>query len=401
MIIRNLKRIQINGHTKVSVDVLTDNGEVTELWFSIPDEYSRYLSDGHYDGFVVGLLYPAMFKGENILVEGRMSKKLLFNLNSYVIPLLEAFSPSSRRVRIESEETSDECFRGKGVGTGFSAGVDSFSTIYERLELEEDLSYKINSFLFLNVGSHGEGKNADQLDFARRKFINRYEYLKCFPDELGLDFIPIDSNLHSFHPWGHLKTDTLTSAAGILMLQRLYFRYYYASTGFTYSDQFKFGNKFKEVSVADCCDPMIVSLLSTESLDLVLDGMSLSRAEKLTRISHYEPIYRYLNVCVSFEAGHKNCSVCHKCCRTIMALKSMGKVHDFEHLFDFKKYEKSAERLYASKQVLKVRTDPFARENVELAKRGGLRLPSYIEALFRCGIMVCMRKLRCVARRCV
>jgi hypothetical protein len=333
------------------------------------------------DGFLVGMLFPAMQNGEDIHVAGCVSEKLLFNLNNYVIPLLTAFSPSSKRIRVTADEVSSERYIVGGVGTGFSAGVDSFCTIYDRLELEISPDYKVNSFLFLNVGSHGGGESEEKQAFARSKFKQRYDYLKQFPEELGLDFIPLDSNLHTFHPWGHLKTDTLTSSAGILVMQGLYKRYYYGTAGFSYSDQLVCGDKFREISVADCCDPMIAPLLATESLDFVLDGMQFSRNNKLLHILNYPPVGKYLNVCVSGEDTHANCSVCTKCCRTLMALDSIGRIDDFSHLFDIQKYRKKAKWRYVAAQVMLQKKDPFARGNILLAKENNAKLPCLFTAV--------------------
>jgi hypothetical protein len=186
----------------------------------------------------------------------------------------------------------------------------------------------------------------------------------------------VDSNLHAFHPWGHLKTDTITCAAGVLVMQAHFRRYYYASSGFTYDDQVELGRRYKDVSVGDYFAPMLSPLLSTESLDFIIDGMQYSRTEKTIRIMNYEPVFRFLNVCVSWlEPGAKNCSTCTKCSRTLMTLSSIGKIDEFSELFDVAKYRRKAARKYVSRQVLLAKRDAFARDNIALAKANGVLLP--------------------------
>lgn len=372
----NLRTTERDGEVEISVDIDSAKLGLQKLWFSTPQKYAHGLCQNRMDGFLVGMLFPAMQYGEDIHLSGCVSHKLLFNINNYVIPLLSAFSPPSKRIKVTADETSSERFDTKGVGTGFSAGVDSFCVIYDRLELESSPDYKINSFLFLNVGSHGRGETEEKRAFARSKFKKRHDYLRKFPEELGLDFIPLDSNLHSFHPWGHLKTDTLTSSAGILIMQGWFKRYYYGSAGFSYSDQLVNGDDFREISVADCCDPMIAPLLATESLDFILEGMQYNRTEKLLHILDYQPVRRFLNVCVGQVDSHLNCSTCIKCCRTLMALDSVGRIKDFSNLFDISKYRNKAQRRYIAIQVLQQKNDPFARGNVILAKENGIKLPS-------------------------
>lgn len=378
MKLHTLKSVTENGWSTLTSKIETARLGSQDLWFSVPQEYEHYLCRSRLDGFLVGLLYPAMHYGEDIYVDGCVSERLLFNLQNYVVPLMAAFSPACRRVNISARETSSEKFVCQGIGTGFSGGVDSFSTIFERHASEQSPDRKINSLLFLNVGAHGSGKTDSELRFSAEKFRERYRYLKAFPDEIGLDFIPVDSNLHAFHHWGHLKTDTLTSAAGILILQGLYSRYYYASTGYTYENQVERAHQFSDVSVAEYCDPMILPLLSTESLELILDGMQRSRTEKTLHILDYEPVYRFLNVCVShLEPGAKNCSTCSKCSRTLMTLNSIGKIDQFQNLFDIPKYRR-AESKYVARQVLLAKIDPFASSNVALARSKGVLLPPLV-----------------------
>ena len=336
MKIFNLKIIKDNSEVKLSVSVESEQLGLKELWFSTTEKYAHGLCGNRLDGFLIGMIFPAMQYGEDIHLEGCVSKKLLFNLNNYVIPLLMVFSPSAKRIKVTTDETSTVRLNCRGVGTGFSGGVDSFCTIYDRYELEKDPDYKINSFLFLNVGSHGIGNTEEERIFARTKFHNRYEYLSAFPNEIGLDFIPLDSNLHSFHPWGHQLTHTLTAVSGVFIMQNLFSKYYFASTGFSYLELLKYYEAYLNRDVA-IFDPTLLPLLSTESLELIADGTQYSRIEKMLHIVDYEPVHRYLNVCVGVQETHENCSVCSKCSRTLMTLNSIGRLDEFAHLFNINK----------------------------------------------------------------
>ena len=378
MIIKNLNIENKNSIFKVSVEVKINN-ENKLLWFSVPDKYKNYVCTTQYDGFLVGLLYPAMINGEDIQIEGRVSSKLLFNINNYVIPLLCSFSEKAKKIRVTCVEKSYENFNGKGVGTGFSGGVDSFSTIYDHYELEKDSVYKINSLLFLNVGSHGWDKE----EVIYSKFMKRYNYLKKFPEEIGLEFIPVDSNLYKFHPWGHQLTCSLTLAAGVLFVQKKYSKYFCASLGWSYLEILEYykDDLGKDIAIFD---PILLSLLSTELLELIADGTQYTRVEKVKNIIKYEPVYKYLNVCVSGEDTHENCSVCSKCSRTLMTLDSLNIIDNFNHLFDIKKYRKKAQKKYIAYQVLRKKTDAFAKDNIELAKLNNKVLPTKIESFFIC-----------------
>ncbi|MBX3616249.1 MAG: hypothetical protein KF839_03695 [Nitrosomonas sp.] len=348
-----------------------------ELWFSVPEKYAHGLCKSRMDGFLVGMVFPAMQYGENIHVEGCISSQLLFNLNQYVIPMLMAFLPACKWINITAAESNAEHFDCSGVGTGFSGGVDSFCTFFDHYELEKNTENRINSLVFLNVGSNGPGRTDEELMAAHKKFCSRYEYLSKFPEEFSLDFISLDSNLHSFHPWGHQLTHSLTTISAVLVMQNMYRKYFYASGGLSYLELYKYHELLLKRDTA-LIDPMLLPLLSTESLNFISDGAQYTRVEKTLRIVDYEPVKRYLNVCVHDRESHENCSVCGKCCRTLMTLNSIGKLEEFSKLFDIGKYKKHAEFLYLCQQVVLQNKDPFARNSIELAKRNGIKLPSFL-----------------------
>jgi hypothetical protein len=375
----NLSDMQVSyvdNEVKLTVQVDSEKKGRSDLWFSLNKEYEPFILADQYDPFMVAILYSAMRYKENIHIEGKVSKKLIYNINHYVIPLIQSYSPETSMIRVTAEEETTENYKGDGIGTGFSGGIDSFHTVYRHYELENDPDYKINSFLFLNVGAHGY----DGDEMTQDKFENRYEYLKQFPEEVGLEFIAVDSNLPDYLEWGHQKIHSIVGAAGILFLQKKYKRYLYASAGLRYGEAIEYAHSYKDVDIGAYSDPMLLPLLSTESTELVSDGLSHDRVEKTTQIMDYEPVYRYLNVCVSGDDTHENCSTCSKCCRTLMTLNSLGKLDDVSHLFDVPKYKKQAEHTYMCRQVYKQNKDPFARSNVELAEANNVSLPGKSQA---------------------
>lgn len=371
MKIFNLKQVETEMEVRLSVSIDSQNLGKKDLWFSVPKEFANALCTSRMDGFLVGMLFPAMWYGEDLVVEGCVSQKLFFNLKNYAKHVLKVFCPTCKEIEICVTDVDNRRIKCKGVGTGFSGGIDSFSTIYNRFENETDSDFKINSFLFLNVGSHG----CQDLENANEVFAKLFNYLSEFTATINLPFIPLNSNLHSFHPWGHQLTCSLTMAAGVLILQNWFNKYYCASLGWSYLETFKFYKTDLNRDIA-FLDPILLPLLSTESLDLIPDGTEYSRTEKVMRIVEYEPVRKYLNVCVNLNNSYENCSICSKCCRTLMTLKSIGKIDKFSNLFDIEKYERVAEFKYVCKQVLIAGSDPFARGNVELAKNNNVKLPN-------------------------
>lgn len=354
----------------VSAEIESENIASRKLWFSVSKEYENYICTTQMDAFLIGMLFLAMEYGEDLYIDGSVSKKLLFNVNKYVIPLLMSYSSSAKKIRVSAKNVNNEGFNANGIGTGFSGGVDSFSAIHELFIKEEDPTLKINTLLFLNVGSHGKDE-----DLAKAKYLKRYFHLEDFPKEINIDYIQIDSNLHTFHPWGHEKTHTLTSAAGVLILQKHFCKYYYASAGFNYSEIIDFSKEHRDKDLGAYCDPILLPLLSTETTEFYFEGAAYNRIDKILGLSDYEPTFRYLNVCVNGDDTHENCSTCSKCLRTLYALDLSGNLDKYSKVFDLEKYKK-IKTFYVSHLVLSQKKDVFAKTLIELAKDKEIQTPN-------------------------
>lgn len=368
MRIFNLRSEESDSTVTLSATIESKKIGTKDVWFAIQKEYSDYLCTTRMDAFLVGLLYPAMQYGEDISVEGCVSKKLLFNINNYVIPLLMSYCNSAKKISVSAYDISSEKFTGKGVGTGFSGGVDSFSTIYDLYEKEADPEMKINTFLFLNVGSHGVNPENSKILFKKR-----YKMLEDFPKEIGLDFITLDSNLHHFHPWGHQRTHSLTGVAGVLAMQNYFSKYYYSSSGSDYKGMMDSASEFRGLDVGAYCDPILLPLLSTETTEFILHGAAQTRTDKTLNIASYEPTFRYLNVCLMET---ENCSACSKCLRTLLALDFSGNLENYSNIFDISKY-KELKSGYIYEQVATKNNNSYSKANVDLAEQKQIKLPNY------------------------
>lgn len=375
MIIKNFEIVVTEVRVKASVSIESNDGKSEKLWFSLPRSYEKYICSDQLDGFLVGMIYPAMLKGEDVYIDGCISEKLLFNINNYIIPLLLSFSESLHGIKISAKKTTKKIYNGIGVGTGFSAGVDSFSTLYDRYVLEDSSSYKVNSLTFFNVGSNGDWLQYGSTEFTQNKFATRYKELKKFTDEIDLNFIDIDSNLHYFHPWWHSYSHSLKAASVILLLQQHYSKYYYSSAGLDYAASSVYAVSYKNRDIGAYCDPILMPMLSTESLDFMSDGYAYTRTGKLLNIINYEPTSRYLNVCTDHLDKWENCSECDKCLRTMIALDFTGNLSKFSKIFDINLYYKKKNK-YLVSQMLKINNDPFAADNINLAKSLNVKLPS-------------------------
>lgn len=381
MKLSNLRIENGGGHSYLICSMEAKFTKVNSIWFSMPEAYEEWLTDDVYDAFLVASLYPAMYYNEGIEIDGNVSEKLYFNTAKYVQSVIKSYRPNMNYVNI-SVKGFAKCkkIRQDGVGTGFSAGIDSFVTLYDHYVKESNPDFKITSFFFFNVGSHGGGGT-----IARERFHKRFEYLKSFPQKLGLPYVPVDSNLFDFYikEWEY-DAGVFCRACAILVLEKAFSLYYLSSTH-AYSEIMRNLFDLEHSDLAALGDYYINPMLSTESIDIVTDGAQYTRTEKTARIIDYPPVKEYLNVCVNSLDDYvtaKNCSECPKCMRTLIAIESLGKLDDFRSVFDINLYKKHSFR-YKCELRLGYNKDIFYKDNVDFAVAHGNHIPSYAIAWLR------------------
>lgn len=379
MLINPIELTENDNRTVVS-SVIQYSGKEEKLWYSVDNKFGQYLSTNILDGFLVAVLPLAMELGEDIVVKGAISEKLYHNLTNYHMNIVRLAVLLLKPIKIIADSLDD----GKNVNcqgavaAGFSGGIDSYFTVLHYL-LEDGVlpNYKITHLIFSNVGTHGYGSSGSKV------FKSRCELLKGFPEEEGIGFIDIDSNVNDIIK-SSLKTPrirtlylTMRYLSCPLLLQSLISKYYY-SAGYSYKDSFT-GEVEDDYSHTD---PASVHLLSTETLEFILSGAQYSRVEKTRQLVLSGSANRYLNVCGEKPVDGKNCSVCYKCCRTLFTLELLGVIDQFSGLFDLDKWMKVRNR-YIVSQVLARAHDYFAMEMREYAASTGYRFPTWQRALAR------------------
>lgn len=361
----NLRLEDKNGWTYLICDCKAPFAKEEELWYAVPDEYKHILSDEVYDAFLVTMLYPAMFYKEDIVIEGCVSEKLYRNIMMYVQALLKDFSPDLTSVDVRINGFSTITKTDYLVGTGFSGGVDSFTTFYDHFENETNPAYRINVFFFANTGQHGNYYDESTL----KRFDNRYRLLKRFPEEKGLPYIKLNSNVFAYYreDW-HLKNGSLRRVSAVIVCQKVLAKYYVSST-YGYKEMMFYGPNTYNHALEDYADPYLLPLLSPEGLDIIPDGSQYTRVQKTQRIADYPATRKYLNVCIRHsdnDGDAKNCSSCDKCLRTLMTLESMDALDRFAGVFDLSVYKKHS-FAYKCLQRVEYHHDAFAKENVDFA----------------------------------
>jgi hypothetical protein len=282
-----------------------------ELWFRFPINCHDHVTN-HLNGFAVALLPLAMTLGEDLHMEGVLSPHLLNGMKEYQRIQCgwkpTAFKPVSiQQERLQAAQNGPS---GSGVGCSFSAGVDSFHTLWRHLPENEPLQrYRISHCLMIN------GFDADSDIENKGHFSRIQKSVEPVMASLDLELIVCRTNYMSFSDPNILKLSfaaMLTAPA--LVLGRL-FSCFFIPSSYRFDEFYRDGSHL-----------MLDHLISTESMETIHDSSHLNRPEKTAVISNWSATHSTLRVC-SNATGYQedtglimNCSWCEKCVRTMKTL---------------------------------------------------------------------------------
>lgn len=366
---------------RIVCDMEAEFSDVKEFFFCVDEKYAEWLTADVYDAFLVAALYPAMCYGEDIVIEGKVSKRVYHNLKQYVQGMVLAYEPGFKQIDIRVVGFANAAKnKDLHVGTGFSGGVDSFSTLVDNFFHTDDPDYKVDTLFFFHMGQYGFGYD-NPANYERAN--NRYALTQSFAKEIGLPSLMMNTNMFAFfQPHWEYDAGIFCRLSAVMVFQKALKRYY-ISNAVSYKESAKMDFLSNHVDLAEIVDPMIMPLLSPEGMEIVCDGAQYERTEKTKNIADNETAQKFLNVCVNSSDSHKeatNCGYCSKCLRTMMALDSMNALGKFSAVFKVEDWEKQAFR-YKCHQVYLYNNNGFAQDNVDFARKMGKPLPSRFEAI--------------------
>jgi hypothetical protein len=315
--------VQDGDEVCVSARVSVDSARTKlpgELWFRFPVNCQVHLSSD-LNGFAVALLPLAMTLAEDLILEGAISPRLLWGMMEYQ-RIQCAWKPTNFRpvgIRPDRLQEARPGPSGSGVGCSFSAGVDSFHTLWNHLPQNEPLQqYRITTCLMIN------GFDADSDLENRGHFSTIQRTVEPVVRSLGIDLVVCRTNYMRFSDPGILKQSfgaMVTVPA--LVLGQLFSRFYVPSS-------YRFDEFFRDGS-----HPILDHLIGTESMETVHDSSYLNRPAKTEVIAGWDATHSTLRVCAN-ATGYRedigsiqNCGRCEKCVRTMKTLEILQRRDDF------------------------------------------------------------------------
>ena len=365
----------VRGESSKLISLIEDEvvGYQTEIFFSVPYEYEEYLVDEVADPFILASIPQALVTHQDIVCES-MSDVLYENYKSLIYLLSKVYKCAP--IDIHPQHIQHLDFSPKEIGTGFSGGIDSFSTFYNHYNADVPETLKISVLALFNVGAYGN-------DYAKTKacFDADKHRAASFAQEVNLPLLFLDSNISSIckHPslLGFAQRSILAIASAVLSLQKL-FKVYYISSSYTIdknvyykADQSKYEN--------------IITPLLSNITRLCISETYLNRVEKTRLLMNDKYCQQYLYVCAAdiynekYNTGYQkgdfpNCGECLKCQRTLVTLDFLGVLDKYDKCFDLEKYEHSRKAIYKD-VYLKAKYDTFKKEILDLMLEKGFHIP--------------------------
>ncbi|MBG7609668.1 MAG: hypothetical protein IZT55_02255, partial [Anaerolineae bacterium] len=289
-----------------------------ELWYRFPEHYAERLSP-RVDAFASTALLVAMVAGEELRVRGKISPRLAYNLVEYRNIYHSWDSKLFQKVDISYEhlEPPQQPTGETGVATAFSGGVDSFYTLWAHLPQNQPIhAAQVTHGLFV----HG-------LDLRLDDEVNYHtvaEHYSLLFEQSGLELLQAATNAYQFSEFRvswPMFFGAPTIGAALLLAPWLQ-RFYVPSGMPSYRNLFPQGSS-----------PLIDHLLSTENIEIVHHGASVSRYDKTVTLTDWSATYHKLRVCSDkkHNQGWDNCCACHKCYRTMFVLELLDATSNYNN----------------------------------------------------------------------
>ena len=302
------------------------------IFYKTSATYRPYVVTEKADLFVLSALMPALFSQSDIRVEGTLSSDLKYALENGLIYIL-AKTYGVRPIKVHAERIETFEFGGKAVGAGCSMGVDSLATIKQHYIDDNRYGHKITHLAIFNTCEFG----FEDANEANKLFRYEYSRAAAFARETGLELLYVQSNVTSLlnrYGTGLYDTCTLVHAAAILFLEKLYAVYYHSS-GYLL-DKLKYTTQSLEHF-----DFILFDMCSTRNTKIFSTLATQERTERTEYIIDDTLTKKYLHVCIKTidDGPVHNCGRCYKCLRTLAAIDILGKLPEYETIFDQSYYK--------------------------------------------------------------
>jgi hypothetical protein len=320
-----------------------------------PDEVATARMPGN--AWLCAALLPAMRIRAALELNSAVSESLMSGCRD-IQRTLSQWNWDLDVVPVEAESITPDNSRAGGVGCFFSGGVDSSWTVIRR----PDITHLITVLGF-------------DISLDSKSLVERvvYENQKV-ASELGKELIVVETNLRE---WSnrHVGWEQYHGAALAFIAHALS-----GTVGRVYIPS----SHYMDFRIKWGSHPFIDPLWSSEDLQIVHDGATYTRVEKIVALARDRRALRWLRVCFENPGDAYNCGRCNKCTRNMIVLHALGVLAEcptFPNELDSERVARlqatNEDTLNISKQILsfleETGSDPDIKRALRTAVRRGNR----------------------------
>ncbi len=297
--------------TTYLTDLRDGQRESLEIFYDLVGDYD-IPAPTLLDGFVLAIIFYAMRTGQDICVEGPMSREAVRNIFEFQEAWAQLVPKRYRRIKVfpQSIVESVEPLPERLVTAAFSGGIDStFTLLRHATGMLGDAEYPLKKDV---IFIHGFDVPLDRPDHVE-KLKQRTSALLA---ELKLNLKIIRSNLKDLvlQDWEDSHMAQIASC-----LHNYSHIYSYALVASS--------NPYDLPSADHGSNPVTDPLLSGAGLRLIHDGAAYVRLPKIMEIAKNPTATAAVKVCWEGSETYENCGVCLKCQQSILYFMVAGVDH--------------------------------------------------------------------------
>lgn len=302
----NFQQQCLDGDTRRVVTLTADGLEPIEIFYEMKGE--TLPAPDVLDGFVMGIIFYAMQRGEDLHVCGPVSSDLIPNMaelqDAWALWRPERY----KKVTITADVVRDVMpVRPRRATAAFSGGVDSIFTVLQHNKmLRTDRSYPLDDSVVLVSGFDVPLSEPEQM-------VALKERITPLAEHFGLKVKEVRTNSRALGIQDWLDSHMAQLAACLHNFSHLYSHALVGSS-----------EPYDHLIIPWGSSPLTDHLLSGGAMRLVHDGAGYSRTEKVAVVARHPVATKVLKVCWQGKERGRNCGVCEKCIRTQLNFEAVG-----------------------------------------------------------------------------
>lgn len=341
--------VEIDGaKTSVTFKITADGDPASKI---VPNPLS----------FLLGMLVPAMERGEDIHVGAAIDSELLHRLNTYVISLLNSKNAAYKLITVTCDEPLSYPALGivpLGALTGMSCGVDSLRTqmVYGGGDPTIPARYQLKTMAVFDVGAFFDPTTEYPRILAKAHKVAAGSDCRA----LG-----VSSDFGRFYSGAFADSCTMRHVACAYSLVDLIDVYLVSST-YPWDVIAADGTA---PTAMEALDPILLPLLSSQRLEMFSACADEGRHDKVLDLIANSSFLSSIDICtrpVSKRSIEKNCGTCMKCGDFLLAAEEVDKLDLVAPYFDMESFEKRRfrifQRIFTDMAIMKKRYPLLARD---------------------------------------